>query len=155
MNAKGSSFTFDRMQKELVDFPKKSINTLLIKDFIRIFQISQLQDYIAKLGLKYVIYQKSGKFDGWIPSGRFSALLFLENDRDRYATIEQLRNFAGISLEHVKSDASAKKVLEKMQELHVDALPVVDNEKRWQFFATRGETLAQLITYTLLSESIR
>jgi CBS domain-containing protein len=58
----------------------------------------------------------------------------------------------GIRKYYVEPGTSAKEVLEKMQELHIDSIPVVDENKRWLFFANRGEILANLMTSILLSK---
>jgi len=39
-----------------------------------------------------------------------------------------------------------------MQELHFDSIPVVDIDKRWLFFANRGEILARLMTTIILEK---
>jgi hypothetical protein len=148
---KGSFLALDRLQRELAESPKKSINTLLISDSIERYSVRLLKDYIGTLGLKYVVYQNNGRFDGWMFSGTFGAQLPSE-DESTIITFDRLRSFAGISQHHVSPDASAREVLEKMQELHVDSLPVVDKEMRWRFFTNRGEILARLMTSIIFSE---
>ena len=148
---KESALALDRLKRELAESPKKSINTLLIPDSIHVYSVRLLKDYIGTLGLQYVVFQKNGKFDGWMFSGTFGAQLPSE-DESASITFERLRNLAGIGQHYVGPDASARDVLEKMQELHVDSLPVVDKEKRWQFFANRGEILARLMTSIIFSE---
>jgi hypothetical protein len=153
---KGSFMALDRLQRELAESPKKSINTLLIPDNIRVYSIRLLKEYIGTLGLQYVVYQKNGKFDGWMFSGTFGAQLPAERASDENEsasiTFDRLRNFSGISQVYVNPDASARDVLEKMQELHVDSLPVVDKEKKWRFFANRGEILARLMTSIIFAD---
>ena len=53
---------------------------------------------------------------------------------------------------YIKPTASTKQVLEKMQELHIDSMPVVDENKQWKFFANREEILARLMTTILLAK---
>lgn len=100
--------------------------------------------------MQFVVYQKNGKFDGWMFAKTFGAQLPTEGVSDENdsasITFNRLRNFSGLNQYYVSADASAKDVLEKMQELHVNSLPVVDKEKKWQFFANRGEILARLMT---------
>jgi hypothetical protein len=43
-----------------------------------------------------------------------------------------------------------RQVLEKMQEFHLDSLPVVDSGGKWLFFANREEILARLMTTIII-----
>ncbi len=63
-----------------------------------------------------------------------------------------LTNMKGISKHSVKPGASAKDVLAKMQKFHIDSIPVVDENMRWQFFVNRGEVLAHLMSSLLLAD---
>jgi CBS domain-containing protein len=65
---------------------------------------------------------------------------------------DRLREFKGINDYYIKPTASTKQVLEKMQELHIDSIPVVDENKQWLFFANREEILARLMTTILLAK---
>ena len=82
-------------------------------------------------------------------SGPFVAQLLSDPDIIPFAT---LTNMKGISKHSVKPGASAKDVLEKMQELHINSIPVVDKKMRWQFFANRGEVLAHLMSSLILAD---
>jgi CBS domain-containing protein len=56
----------------------------------------------------------------------------------------------GIRKESVQSSATAKEVLQLMQEIHVDSVPVLDANGRWLFFANREEILARLISSIII-----
>jgi hypothetical protein len=58
---------------------------------------------------------------------------------------------AGISIEAANYTDSAKDVLERMQDLHVENLPIVKN-KEFIFFANRGEILSSLISSYILEQ---
>ena len=58
----------------------------------------------------------------------------------------------GIQKVSVKPNDAAKHVLEKMQSLHMDSIPVVGEDKHWLFFANRGEILARLMTSIILEK---
>jgi CBS-domain-containing membrane protein len=150
---KGSQSSLDRIQEELANSPEKIINTLLVTDDIEIYSVALLKEYVSTLstlGLHYVVFQERSKFVGWMTSDLFVAQLPPEIKTVRYT---ELRAMKGIRKYYVEPGTSAKEVLEKMQELHIDSIPVVDeNKRRWLFFANRGEILANLMTSILFSK---
>jgi len=128
---------------------------LLITDDRR-YSVNLLRQYISELSLRYVVFQKWDEFDGWMNSGSFIAQLPNREEitdssgREILISYEDLkRNLVGIRNERVKLDSTVMEVLEKMKQLHVDALPVVNENDEWQFFAIRGEILSQIITDVL------
>jgi hypothetical protein len=146
---KGTSSHLRTLQRELAENPLKTINTLLLPDGVT-YSVDLLKQYIGTLGLRFVVFQRGGKFDGWISSSTFVAQLpensfTLDYDALRDGSI-------GVSEQNVSPNDSAKDVLEKMQELHIDSIPVVDSENRWLFFANRGEILARLMTTIILEK---
>ena len=146
---KGTSSHLIRLQQELQANPLKTINTLLLPDGVT-YSVDLLKQYISTLGLRFVVFQRGGKFDGWISSSTFVAQLQEQSDTVGY---DALRNsIIGVSEQRVSPNDSAKKVLEYMQELHVDSIPVVDSNERWLFFANRGEILARLMTEIILEK---
>jgi CBS domain-containing protein len=146
---KGSSSHLIKLQQKLRDNPLKTINTLLLPDRIT-YSVDLLKQYITTLGLRFVVFQQSGKFDGWIPASTFVAQLPEDRDTVEYAVLRD--RIIGISKQTVSPNDSAKKVLGKMQELHIDFIPVVDTDQRWLFFANRGEILARLMTTIILEK---
>lgn len=151
---KGSSSDLRKLQRELEANPNKSINTLLLPDHT-IFSVNLIKQYIGTLGLKFVVFQKSGKFNGWIHASTFVAQLPESNEQnDTHINFDNLRsNTIGISMQSVRPDGSAKEVLEKMSNLHIDSIPVVDANGQWQFFASREEILANLISTIILDKN--
>jgi CBS domain-containing protein len=146
---KGSRSALERLQEELAASPTRSINTLLLTDDIRYYSVPLLKEYVSTLGLRYVVFLERNRFIGWMSSGPFVAQLPSAEESVRF---RDLKTMAGISKHFVKPGSSAKIVLETMQELHVDSLPVVDENGKWHFFANRGEILARLMTSVILSE---
>lgn len=138
-----------KLQDELENSPNKTINTLLVTDEIRNYSVKLLKEYIATLGLRYVLFQQNNKFSGWMNSGPFVAQLSSDPDIIRFAILTDMK---GISKHFVKPGASAKDVLEKMQDLHIDSIPVVDENMRWQFFINRGEVLTHLMSSLILAD---
>lgn len=123
--------------------------TLLLPDTTA-YSVDLLKQYISTLGLRFVVFQRSGKFDGWISSSTFVAQL--PEDKDTVDYNELRRRIIGVNEQTVLPNDSAKEVLGKMQELHFDSIPVVDIDKRWLFFANRGEILARLMTTIILEK---
>jgi CBS domain-containing protein len=58
----------------------------------------------------------------------------------------------GLNMESVTPESSAKQVLAKMQDLHIDSIPVVNADGAWLFFANREEILASLISKIILEK---
>jgi len=146
---KGSRRHLILLQEELKRDPSKNINTLLLPNNI-LYAPSLLKEYIATLGLKYVVFQRNGKFDGWISSSVFVAQLPKGINSVRYDNLKQ--EIVGIRKEMVNDDSTVTNVLEQMQELHIDSIPVVDKNERWLFFANRGEILARMMTNIMLKK---
>lgn len=148
---KGSVFQLETLQQDLRNNPQKSINTLLLPDNVR-FSVTLMKQYISTLGLRFVVYQKDGEFDGWISASSFVAQLPEDLDQVNYADLRRL--IIGINTQTASPGDSAKAVLTQMQELHVDSIPVVDADQRWLFFANRGEILARLMTAIIVDKEM-
>ena len=146
---KGSVSQLITIQQELEKNPNKAINTLLLLDNIT-YSTQLIKDYVSTLGLKYAVFLKNGKFDGWMNTSILIAQL-PENDEIRnYNNLKN--NLVGIRQQKVAPTESAKQVLSKMQELHLESLPVVDENERWLFFTNQGEILSRLMTTLMLEE---
>jgi hypothetical protein len=146
---KGSASELERILDDLRQNPSKTISTMLINNDIY-YSADLLRQYVGTLGLKYVVFQKNGLFDGWILSGNFVLQL---PEGDRTFSYNQLReNIIGVNTQHVKPQENTRQVLSKMQEWRMDALPVVDDDSKWLFFTTRGEILSSLMTNIMLEE---
>jgi hypothetical protein len=144
---KGSVSYLEKLQEELRQNPSRRIDTLLIIDDIS-YSPELIRKYIGTLGLRFVVFQKSDKFDGWISSTTFVAQLSGQEGMLSYSDLRSA--IIGIRKESVQSSATAKEVLQLMQEIHVDSVPVLDANDRWLFFANREEILARLMTSILI-----
>jgi hypothetical protein len=144
---KGSVSYLEKLQEELRMNPARKIDTLLITDDIS-YSTDLIRKYIGTLGLRFVVFQRSDKFDGWINS---TALVAQISGNEGIMSYSDLRSSViGIRTEYVQSNATAKEVLQLMQELHVDSVPALDTNDRWLFFANREEILARLMTSILI-----
>jgi len=56
----------------------------------------------------------------------------------------------GLRQESISSETKARDALEMMQKSHLDHLPAVDNNHRFQFMLSRDEILAKVITSVVL-----
>jgi CBS domain-containing protein len=152
---KGTSSDLRRLLQELEKNPSKRINTLLLTDEI-IFSVRLLKEYVGTLGLRFVVFQRQGEFEGWIQSSTFVAQLPETDERpdaDVRLNYDELKNqIIGLSRQTVGPDGSAKEVLAKMQDLQIDSIPVVNAEGQWLFFASREEILASLISKIILEK---
>jgi len=144
---KGSAEQLTSLQMELEKNPTKTINTMLINNNIN-YSVKLLKDYVSTLGLKYVVFQKNRVFDGWIMSSAFVAQLPANNKTLDYYELKN--KTIGIREQIVNPTDNARDVLWKMQDLHMESLPVVDEGGKWLFFANRGEILSTLMTTLML-----
>lgn len=146
---KGSAEQLTSLQKELGKNPTKTINTMLLNDDV-LYSVKLLKQYVSTLGLRYVVFQRRGVFDGWIMSSAFVAQLPERNRTMNYDALKS--NTIGISDQTVEPTDNVKDVLWKMQDLHMESLPVVDENGKWLFFTNRGEILSSLMTTIMLEK---
>jgi len=154
---KESGFALQRLQEELKKSPYRRVDTLMVDSGV-IYSPTLLKDYINTLGVRFVVFRKNGRFDGWIEAGLFLNQLIsrlnMPSEQLKEVTIpydELKRGIVGISQKAVQAKDSARRVLQVMQEGHTENLPVLDGEK-FKFFANRGEILANLISKFILKE---
>jgi hypothetical protein len=104
--------------------------------------------YISRLAPKFVIFRNSDALDAWIDAGLFAAQL-RPNDNYSYATL--VITIHGLRRESISDRATARDALDKMQELHLDHLPAVDDTHRFKFMLSRNDILAKVISSVVLS----
>lgn len=152
---KGGFQRLSALQSEVENNPNKVINTLLIPDNISRYSIELLKEYVSTLNLSYVIYVKGGKFDGWLRSPQFIAQLPTAKEvREQNLRINyrRLRGAKGVSMNKALPSATAKEVLELMEEWRTDSLPIVDKNGSWLYVVNREDILSKLMTSMLVSK---
>jgi hypothetical protein len=105
--------------------------------------------YISRLAPKFVIFRNAGVLDAWIDSSLFAAQL-MSHASYSYETLKS--GIHGLRQEAVSSGATAREALEMMQKAHLDHLPAVDGNHRFQFMLSRDEILAKVITSVVLTQ---
>ena len=145
---KGSLSELDRIKRRLSGSPLKKVDVLAVTDR-SIYSGEALKTYIATLGVRFIVFQKSGKFDKWI----YASNLVGQLEDKAYSYAELTSEIVGVSSAHVKDDSTVSQVLEKMKFLRITSLPVVDANDRLKFFTDRGEILSSLLTSLILPES--
>lgn len=140
---KDSGAYLDRLQADLEKNPSRAIDTLLLVDGT-VFSVDLIRQYISSLTLQFVIFTSNGEFDGWMKSSVLMAQIPPDVETLTYSELKS--NLVGIRNEFVTSDASAREVLLRMQELRVDSLPVLGPDGQWLFFANQGQVLSRLMT---------
>jgi hypothetical protein len=103
--------------------------------------------YISRLAPRFVIFREGDRLDEWIDASLFAAQISHPNQNYSY---EMLRLFHGVRKETISKEATARDALEMMQKSHLDHLPAVDNNHRFQFMLSRDEILAKVITSVVL-----
>lgn len=148
---KGTQSQLEQVKQELKENPTRTINTMLLNDDIR-YSVKMLKEYASTLGLKYVVFQENGSFSGWMSSSAFIAQLPDTDELINYSYLKE--HTVGINMESVMPTDNARDVLWKMQELHIESLPVVNEQNRWMFFTNRGEILSSLMTSIMLEKEV-
>ena len=144
---KGSPEFLERLQADLEANPSLAIDTLLLVDGVTL-STELIKQYISSLSLRYIIFTSGGEFDGWINANVLVAQLPPDQDLVSYSELREI--VVGVRDEVVTSNASARDVLLQMQDLHVDSLPVLDENGNWQFFVNQGQIISRLMTGLLI-----
>jgi hypothetical protein len=154
---KESGPALQRLQEALSKSPFRRVDTLIVDSGV-IYSPTLLKDYINTLGVKFIVFRKNKRFDGWIEAGLFLNQLIsrlnMPSKQLKEVTIpydELKRGIVGISQKAAQAKDSARRVLQVMQEAHTENLPVLDSQE-FKFFANRGEILANLISKFILKE---
>lgn len=154
--SKESFGALDRLRQEIKASPNRRIDTLRVDDG-KIYSTTLLKDYVSTLGVRFVVFERGGNFDGWMDAGIFVSQLALlrpgaspgELAQANLTYAEIRGQMAGISKEFALPTETAKQVLQKMQKLHLENLPII-KDNRFVFFANRGEILSSLMTSYIL-----
>jgi CBS domain-containing protein len=104
--------------------------------------------YISRLAPKYVVFRNANKLEAWISAGVLAAQL---TSHDSYSYDRLVSTTHGLRKESINKTASARDALDQMQKLHLDHLPAVDDDQRFQFMLSRDEILAKVITSVVLT----
>ncbi|MFX1265394.1 MAG: CBS domain-containing protein, partial [Promethearchaeota archaeon] len=142
---KGSIDFLTTLKNRLKNSPLQKMDILLVTYGPR-YSGDALKKYIASLGVRYVVFQKSDKFEAWI----YASNLTVQLENRPYSYDELKSEVAGASNEYVEEKSTASEVLEKMQDLKVDSLPVIDANEKFKFFVNRGDILSRLMTTIIL-----
>lgn len=155
---KANERTLTLLRNELRKRPYRRVDTLLLDSLEDRYSPILLREYISSLGVRFVVFRREGRFDGWIEASLFISQLWarlnrpaeeLRNETIPYSALRQ--ETAGISDKSVKTTDSVRTVLEAMQKGHTENLPVLDG-KTFKFFANRGEILGNLISKFILEK---
>lgn len=157
--SKESFGALDRLRQEIKAAPNRRIDALRVDDR-KIYSTTLLKDYVGTLGVRFIVFEAGENFDGWMDAGIFVSQLALlrpgaspgELAQANLSYAEIRGQMAGISKESALPSDSAKQVLQKMQKLHLENLPIV-KDNRFVFFANRGEILSSLMTSYILEPS--
>jgi hypothetical protein len=148
----------ENLREQFKNAPQRRIDTLRVSDSKR-YSPALLKDYVTTLGIRYVVFERGGAFDGWIDSGVFLGQLSLlrpgasaEEQNRAILPYDELRShLGGVSTQSADNADSARQVLGKMQELHLENLPIL-KDGRFIFFANRGEILSSLISKLIVEQ---
>ena len=143
----GSYALLDQIHRQVVSGQRRAIDVLMITND-RYYSSRLLRDYIATLGIRYIVYTDGGRFDGWTKSSLFAGQV---PTHDKTLNYSQLRHdISGVLAETVGPGKSAGAVLQTMQEKALDALAVVDQSGEFRFIVEREAIVAKLVTNLLV-----
>lgn len=104
--------------------------------------------YMSRLAPKYVILRNADALDAWIDASLFAAQL---RPHESYSYEALSSTIHGLRRESIAKTATARDALETMQKLHLDHLPAVDDNHRFQFMLSRDDILAKVVTSVVLA----
>jgi hypothetical protein len=145
---KGSMEFLHRLKSDIKKNKLRKIDVLYIQRGKQ-YSVKLLKKYIVDLQVKFILFQNRSKFDGWIGSSFFVGQLPNEEAIIDYEALKI--DITGIKMHHALITDSAKVVLQKMEKLGVDSLPILDKNK-FKFFSNRGDILSRLMTTLILEE---
>ena len=148
MAVKGSAEALESIRERLRTSPSGNIEVLTVSDRME-YASGVMRDYVSTLGVRFMVFESSGKFEGWAHATVIAAQLEPE-DRYSYQNLKKLPGFRSTS---VHSEDSAKFVLEKMQKEGFDEVAVVDSDSHFQFMVSRTEILSRLLAPLIVSSS--
>lgn len=145
---KSSYSVLERIQSQLRESPGRRIDVLAVTSSKR-YSSELLKSYITTLGIRFVVFQKNGEFDGWLEAGLFNSQLPGRDQLLSYATLRD--HLLGVRTESVPSASSAIEVLKAMENVNAENIAVVDGGQ-FRFIADRGSILSKLMTASLLKQ---
>lgn len=146
---KSSYSVLEDVRQQLQRDPRRRIDVLLVTSGKR-YDAQLLARYISTLGIRFVVFERDGRFDGWLDAGMFNAQLPTQEQSLAY---DDLRSgLLGIHTDRVAPDASALAVLRTMDDARSEFVAVVDDD-RFRFIAERGGILSRLMTSALLARA--
>jgi hypothetical protein len=145
---KGDSRLLDQLQQRLRESPGKTIDILVLAAGQQ-YSPRLMSEYIASLGIRYVVFQDGERFAGWMDAGLFNSQL-PKSEQEQWLPYNNLRSdLVGLHEESVPSDTSALDVLKKMEEEKVDSIAVVDAE-RLKSIVSREGIIAKLLVASIV-----
>jgi CBS domain-containing protein len=142
---KSSFMVLEKLRRQLHNSPTQRIDVLLITSNKR-YSIKLLSSYVSTLGIRFIVFQKQGAFDGWMDTGLFNSQLPTQDNAWSYDHLHS--RLIGIRQDSVTSDTSAVEVLKAIDKGNTENIAVVDNDK-FRFIVNRGNILSKLLTATL------
>ena len=149
---KGGREQLRRIQDDIEDQNMKFIDALEITND-KIYVRELLLEYISTLGVKYILFENDGVFDGWMYSSIFSGQLLerAENEKFNYQDITD--SFAGMRRDQIASNTKTSEVLQKMKVMDLDDIAVVDGSN-FNFMLNKQAIINELVANALITSDI-
>jgi len=145
---KSSYAVLEKLREQLRRSPTQRIDVLLITAN-RQYSTKLLSSYITTLGIRFVVFEDNGRFQGWIDAGLFNSQLPTQDETWPYSRLWS--ELIGIRQDSVAPVTSAIDVLKAMDMANTENMAVVEKE-RFRFIANRENILSKLLTSTLFKE---
>lgn len=143
---KGSEALLYELREKSQQYGGRPVDVMVLKDGIRYFS-KVLEKYIAKLGIKYVLFIRGNTFEYWIPAGLFVGQLMPHRT---YTYDELSSEILGLRSESALPSATASNVLKLMQDKQTDYVAIVDKKGLYRYMVSKQDILAKLVTAIIL-----
>lgn len=144
---KGSEQLMNQVKARLQQRGTQRIDVLVISSD-KYYAGKLVIEYIKSLGIRFVVFQKNGLFDGWIDASSFSPQISPYED---YPYSKLRDEIVGVTDASASSGETAIEVLRKMESLKVNSIAIVEDQK-FRFITDRVSILSKLITRALVKD---
>lgn len=145
---KGSMMLLEDLRRQSQKLGGRPVDAMVVKKGI-IYAPRALEQYISRLGVRFVLYTRNGQFEHWVPAGLFVGQL----NPERTYTYEELRNeIIGLRDEAALPTSKASEVLDLMQKEKTDYVAIVNKSGKYQYMVSKSDILTKLVAGMILEE---
>tara|TARA_B100000497_G_C7684883_1_gene414900 strand:- start:31 stop:693 length:663 start_codon:yes stop_codon:yes gene_type:complete len=149
VETKGGGGQLQLIKENIENSNLKNIDALRItSDKIYIREL--LLDYVSTLGVKYILFENNGQFDGWMSSSIFSGQLLETEGNSRFRYNKLKNEFAGLQNDQIKPETKTSEVLKTMKAKGLDDIAVVE-DGMFKYMINKQVIINELVANALLT----